>query len=160
MTAGASPGYGTNVRSTWPHAEHFESDVRNASGNTCHRQRARLGTSRIEKIGQRAVGRRAVYGNDHRRARELADWLEARQRVVIAPPQMRADNECRRGNQQRVAIGRGVGHGFGSDDCTCAGPVLNHDGYALGAADLLTQDAGEGVGGTARCQWNDNLDCP
>ncbi|MFZ0853224.1 MAG: hypothetical protein WAO08_29005, partial [Hyphomicrobiaceae bacterium] len=66
-------------------------------------------------------------------------------------PQMRADNERRRGNQERVPVGRGAGHGFSSDDGASARPVLNHDGYAPSAADLLTEDAGEGVSGTARC---------
>jgi hypothetical protein len=74
--------------------EHFECDARKARRNTRQRQGTGLGTRRVEPIGERAVGRFTVDDDDYRRTHELANWLEAGQRIVVQLSQMRGDKKC------------------------------------------------------------------
>src|SRR5713226_6820339 len=71
--------------------EHFECDARKACRNTRQRQGTWPGTRCAEPIGERAVGRFTVDDDDYRRTHELADWLEAGQRIVAQLLQMRRD---------------------------------------------------------------------
>src|SRR5262249_46282404 len=73
--------------------EHFECDAGKARGNTRQRERTGLGARRVEPIGERTVGRFMVDDDDYRRAYELANWLEAGQRVVVELSQIRGASE-------------------------------------------------------------------
>src|SRR5262249_32499484 len=73
--------------------EHFECDARKARRNTRQRERTGLGTRRVEPIGERTIGRFTVDDDDYRRAYELANWLEAGQRIVVQLSQMRGDKK-------------------------------------------------------------------
>src|SRR6516165_10907110 len=74
--------------------EHFECDARKARRNARQRQGTGLLTRRVEPIGERTVGRFTVDDDDDRRAYELANWLEAGQRIVVQLSQMRGDQKC------------------------------------------------------------------
>src|SRR5262249_54145152 len=74
--------------------EHFECDARKARRNTRQREPTRLGTRRVEQIGERTVGRFTVYDDNYRRGYELANWLETGQRIVVQLSQMRGDKKC------------------------------------------------------------------
>jgi len=63
--------------------EHLECDVTNASLRARQRHIARIDASGIGQIGERAVGRGAVDGDDRLDTREVANRLEAGQRIVI-----------------------------------------------------------------------------
>src|SRR5215468_11492324 len=138
--------------------EHFECDARKARRNTRQRERTGLGMRRVEPIGERTVGRFTVDDDDDRRAYELANGLEAGQRIVVQLSQMRGDKKCGRSDQQGAAVGCSAGYSFGSDDCTRTRAVLGQKGDALSTADLLTQNTSKDVGGAASGVWNDKLD--
>src|SRR5262249_33917246 len=74
--------------------EQFECDARKARGNTRPRQGTGLGTRRVEPIGERAGGGVTADDDRYRRAYELANWLEAGQRIVVQLSQMRGDKKC------------------------------------------------------------------
>ena len=96
--------------------EYFDRDMRSASGtNTRQGQIAGLGACSINEIGERAIGRRSVDDNDGRRSHEVADRLEARQRVVVHLPEMRIDHKRVPGDQQGVTVRRGARDSFGCD---------------------------------------------
>jgi hypothetical protein len=121
-------------------------------------QLARFRARSIQQIGERAVGR---LGTDHqqlRRARQIADRLEARQRVVAELAQMRVDDELGRRDQQRVAVGRRACRRFGADGVAGAGPVLDHQCLPLRAADLVGEQPCQRVGAAAGGRRHDDLD--
>src|SRR5215468_4777979 len=83
-----------------------------------------LARAALSQSGERTVGRLTVDDDDDRRAYELANGLEAGQRIVVQLSQMRGDKKCGRSDQQGAAVGRGAGYSFGSDDCTRTRAVL------------------------------------
>jgi hypothetical protein len=82
---------------------------------TRHRQFAGIGTCRVEEIAKRAVLRHSVDENDLRRAYEIANRLEAGQRIIAYLPKMRIDEKCIGRHQQGVPVGWGVRYILGTD---------------------------------------------
>ena len=75
--------------------EPFDAEVLGGVGpDAGDRQFARLGARRVDKLRQRAIGRRAVDDDDLRRRDQIADRLEARLRIVVHLAQDRADDHA------------------------------------------------------------------
>ena len=93
-------------------------------------------------------------------ADQMANRLEARERIVADFMQMWIDDERRRRDQQGVAIRRGARHAFGADHCARARTVFDHHGGPMRAGDLFAQQAGQDVRSTARRIRDDHPDRP
>ena len=85
--------------------------------------------------------------------REIPDRIEADARV-----ETRARDEIRRGEEQRVAVGRRVRDELGADVAGGAGPIVRDDLLAEALAELLRDDAADGVRRAARRLRNDEAD--
>src|SRR5262249_45578545 len=102
----------------------FECDARKARRNTRQRERTRLGTRRVEPIGERTVGRFTVDDDNYRRAYELANCLQNGQRIAVQLSQVPDVKQCWSSDQRGAAVGCSAGYSFGSDDCTRTRAVL------------------------------------
>ncbi|MNN47293.1 hypothetical protein D3C81_1617090 [compost metagenome] len=71
---------------------------------------------------------------------------------------MRGQQRRRGQHQQRVTIGRGLGHGFSADGARGAGAVVDHHGLLQVLAHFLADDAGSGVGRAAGRERHDEPD--
>src|SRR5437763_6761860 len=71
---------------------------------------------------------------------------------------MGRNEQKRRIDQQRVAIGRSTRNGFRADGRARARAALDNDRLSLGTANMLDQQAGNNVASTARRNGKDNLD--
>ena len=58
-------------------------------------------------------------------------------------------------HQQRIAVRGGLGRRFRADQAPCSGPILDHHRPAEGFAQFLRYDAGDDIGGAARCNRHD-----
>jgi hypothetical protein len=68
---------------------------------------------------------------------------------------MRIDDECRSRDKEGIAVGCGARRDLGSDHCARSGSVFDYDCYALSAADLVTEEAGDNIGGAT---WRVRID--
>ena len=61
-------------------------------------------------------------------------------------------------HEQRIAVGRRSGRGFGADRSGAPGAVFDHDRLAGCLGQPLRDDAGERIGKAARRERHDDLD--
>lgn len=140
--------------------EFFEPEVERAAGTDArHGQAARFGARRLEQIGERVVGRRRGHDDEGRRVCQLANRLEAPQRIIAHLAQVRVDDERIGREQERVSIGRGACGCFRADNLARPRAVVDHDGHSLRSPDLLAEQASQSVGHAARRGRHDQLDC-
>jgi hypothetical protein len=101
-------------------------------------------------------------GEDEGSARDHADRNEVLGRVVRQfPMHVRLDRQRRhRGEQQRVAVRRSLGHGRRAGDRAGAGTILDHNRLAENLSELLPELAGHDIGAAARRVRNHQCDRP
>ena len=139
--------------------ELLESDVQcRCRPDARQRQHAGAGARRVEKVGEHAIRRCTVDDDERGRTHEMADRLEALERIVVQLSHVGADNQIWRVDEQGIAVGRGARHGLGSDHGARSCAILDHDRRRLRAADLVRHQAGQDVAAPARCKRNDDLD--
>ncbi len=92
---------------------------------------------------------------DQRDRREVGDRVVAERGVEKAVGRVR-----HRGDEERVAVGLGLGDRLGADIGAGAGLVLDHDLLAPDLGEPMADDAGDRVGGAAGHERNDEPHVP
>ena len=108
-----------------------------------------------QRLGAVGVHDHDVRHTGHQRDRcKVLLWVErhlAVQRLVDAV-------RAHRAHQQRVAVGRRLGHDIGAHVAPRPGAVLHHEGLAESLAQLGRNRARQNVGGAAGRKWHDDFD--
>jgi hypothetical protein len=120
---------------------------------------ARLPAGELDEVAQRAHRQRRIDDERLRADAKPGDRREVAERVVGQLVEVRVGDKgrvCR--HQQRVAVGRSLGDGFGADLAGGAGPVLHHDLLAHAFREPLRERARQDVGDAARRKRHDNVD--
>ena len=139
--------------------EPLDADVLGGVGpDAGDRQLGRLGACRVHELRKRAIGRRGIDDDELRRRDQIADRLEARQRIVVHLAQDRADDDAVVVDQQRVAVRRRARHRLGRDDAAGARPALDDDRLAFRAGDVIRQDADQKVDAAPGRNRDDDAD--
>ena len=120
--------------------------------------RARLPFRQLDQLLHRAEGRLGTRDQHHRVARHERDRGEAAHRVVRQLcEQRRVDRErVERHQQQRVAVGRGLGDELGADHLARADAVLHHHRLLPCRGQLLAHHARRDVDRPARRRPHDH----
>jgi hypothetical protein len=120
---------------------------------------ARLLAGERNQIVKRAHGECRIDDQRLRADAKPCDGREIVERVEGKPAvEVRIGDEGRvRRDQQRVAVGRGLGHGFGADLAGGARLVLHHHLLAQAFREPLRQRARKNVGDAARGKRHDNV---
>jgi hypothetical protein len=118
--------------------------------------RLRLGDEILQRLHV-ALG---VDDEDDRRAREIGNVSQILERVVadlgIDQRIDRGERQC--GDNEIVAVGIGMGDEVDADHAAGAGSRLDIELLAEGLGQLVGGQAGENVGGAARCKSVDDAD--
>jgi hypothetical protein len=123
-----------------------------------NRHLAGLRLRQRNEVGHALQRRVGVDDEELGRLAQIADRLEARERIEVELAHVRIDENRRRTEKQRVAVRRGPGDDVGADHGARARPVLDHEGRALGAVDLLGHEARDDVGRSSGRIGIDELD--
>ena len=110
----------------------------------------------LDGLGRRAVG----HQHDAGRIAHLADRGEVLHRVVRHARVEVGANRVRAGSgqQQGVAIGRGLGHQVRAQSAACARAVFDHQRHTHFFTQLLGQGAGKQIRGTTGRKRHDQTD--
>jgi hypothetical protein len=104
---------------------------------------------------RRVHHQRAGLAAEQRDAGEVVDRVEGQLAVERG-----ADGVGLRGQQQRVAVGRALGHHLAADRCAGTGLVLDDDLLLQAPAELLGNRAHRPIDRTARRERHDDVDRP
>src|SRR5262249_44090882 len=89
---------------------------------------------------------------------QMADRLEARERIVIDLAKVRIDDEGVAVDNERIAVGLGTRRRLIGDRGAAARAILDDDGRPVGLADLIAKEPGKNVGAAARWERNHDPD--
>ena len=94
-----------------------------------------------------------------RRGNHFGDWREILDRVIgQRRKQLRALRMRRIGEQQRVAVGHGLGNEFGADDAGCGRTVIDHHGLPDTLSQALADVTRGVIAAAAGGQRDDDAD--
>ena len=112
-----------------------------------------------DQFGDRLRRHRGMHQHDIAARRDQSDRREILARVVAdVGIERRIDRQRARGDQQRVAVGRGLGDLARRDGAAGAAAVLDHDGLAEARAHPLGDDARDHVVAAAGRVGHDQRD--
>ena len=139
--------------------EHLGGEMRRGAGarrRIVDAARLRLGVGdELLEVGHR---QRRVHHQHQRDRGQLGDRREILDRVVGRLLQAGVDRERDGGDQQGVAVGRGLGHDGGADRAAAARPVVDHGGLAPVVVHALRDQPRDRVGGAAGDERHDQVD--
>jgi hypothetical protein len=119
---------------------------------------ARLRAGGRDVVVEGAVRRIAVDDDQIRRAHEVADRLEARDRIVVHLAQVRIDDDRVAVDHQRVTVGRGARDRLIGDRGAATGAVLDDHRRPVRLVDLFAQEARKNIGTASRRKRHDDPD--
>ncbi len=139
--------------------EHLECDLlRGRGADARQRQCSRFRPRGVEHVRERVERRRCVDHDHLRGSHQIADRLEARERIKTQLLEAGIDDEGVGHDQQRASVRDRASDRLGADDRRRAGPILHHDGHASRLAYLIGQHPRERVGASARRKRDDDPD--
>ena len=163
MSAGALPLYG-HVDDVDPRHRFEQLAGEMAGGAVTLRGEIELARMRFGKRDQLLHGGRLLLRRHRQHQRHGGDERDRHETVRIVGELLvkrLVDGERRRiGEQQRIAVRRGLGRLFGADIAAGAGPVVDDHRLAPFLRQLLRHHAHQRVGRGARRRRHDDLDRP
>src|SRR5262249_31131916 len=134
--------------------------MRHARPDRCERELPWPRLRVCDQLRQRMDGKRRIYEQYERHAREAGERNEIGWRIVgklLVKRDIDRHRRARR-HEQHVSVGSGFGDGGRPDDGARPGPILDHEGLAEALLQPLGQHAGDDVGAAARREGHDDGD--
>ena len=120
---------------------------------------AGLGADLGEEVGEIVHAHLGVGHPDRRHCHQVGNRGELGAQALGAGVEQGVDGHgADGGHAHGVAIGRGLGHGFGAYQPARAAAVVDHHRLAQRAAHALGQHPRDDIGGAAGCKRHDQLD--
>ena len=141
-----------------PMRQHLHAHMATGARPGCaERQLAGIGPGIVDELLHRFQAGVRMYAKAGYAIADTHDGMERFRIIGHLAQERQVDGRRVRGEQQRVAVGRGFGHGFRADHAGGAAPVLDHELLAEGLAELLGPVPGEAVGSPACTKRNDDF---